>query len=140
MRNDDIGFLIKRIHDGIYKKANLHLKQQHLTLTQTRVLSYLLEHQDEKTSQKDIEEHFAVAHPTVVGILKRLECKGFITCGFEKGSRLKYVYLTKPPEALTGDAGENPLAFEEELYKGLSNEQIEELRRLLGQIYQNIKD
>jgi MarR family transcriptional regulator, repressor for mepA len=140
MRNDEIGFLIKRIHDGIYKKANLYLKQQHLTLTQTRVLSYLLEHQGEKTSQKDIEEHFAVAHPTVVGILKRLECKGFIACGFEKGSRLKYVYLTKCPEALAEDMGNNPLIFEEELLEGLSKEDINELRRLLGHIYQNIKE
>ena len=44
------------------------------------LLLYLAEHQNRKITQKDIGEFMRVKHSTVIGILRRLETKGFLYC------------------------------------------------------------
>lgn len=136
----DIGSVVKRINDCIEKKANQNLKDYGLTLTQVRVLFYLYERKDAITSQKNIEDAFAVAHPTVVGILKRLEEKGLIYCSIDHTDRrMKNVYLTELINNVYEDISDKKAKLEYQLVAGLSNSQIEQLRDTLATIYENIK-
>jgi DNA-binding MarR family transcriptional regulator len=48
-----------------------------LTPVQSRVVGYLA-HRSEPPCAKDVEEEFQLSHPTVSGILSRLEKKGFV--------------------------------------------------------------
>lgn len=59
-------------------RADEDLKRHDLTLTQTRVLGFLAEMGGQAT-QKEIEDDLQVSHPTVVGLVSRMEQKGFLT-------------------------------------------------------------
>lgn len=139
--NDDIGFLIKRISDCIQKTANQHLKQFDLTLSQARILLYLRGRKGIKTSQKDIEDDFQVTHPTVIGILNRLEGKGFVKSEIDsEDKRVKNIYLTEKVTAVYSAMDDFEKTTEERLLQGLTNGRIQELRLLLKSVYKNIQD
>ena len=72
----DVGFLLKRISTAIVRNADQGFKP--ITLSQMRVMMYIAHQQGHACCQKDIEARFGVAHPTVVGLLKRLEAKGLV--------------------------------------------------------------
>ncbi len=89
-----IGYLIKSINDRIKIKADSDLKKHNLTLAQSRVLVFINQH-DGQVTQKQIEDHLKVSHPTVVGIIARMQKNGFVTCQTDKKDhRNKLVALT----------------------------------------------
>ncbi|HWP95640.1 MAG TPA: MarR family transcriptional regulator [Syntrophomonadaceae bacterium] len=138
---DDIFPWIKIISDCVEKAANQHFKQLNLTLSQARILIYLRERKGEKTSQKDIEDYFEVTHPTVSGILKRLENKGFITSEFDsEDKRVKIIYLTENDAAIYNGMDDFKKTTEQKLLQGLTDVQIQELKSLLKSVYENIQD
>lgn len=53
------------------------LAQMELTAAQGHIMGYLA-HRKEAPCSRDIEEAFHLSHPTVSGLLSRLEKKGFI--------------------------------------------------------------
>ena len=71
MNEKNTGYYIKRISDYIEADANRELEQYGLTLTQARVLAFLLNRRDTTTIQKDIESFFEIRHSTVIGILQK---------------------------------------------------------------------
>jgi len=138
---DDIFPWVKLISDYIEKAANQHLKPFNLTLSQIRILNFLRERKGEKTSQKDIEDYFEVTHPTVIGILKRLERKGFVTSEFDsEDKRVKNIYLTENEDSVYNAMDDFKKTTEQKLLQGLTTVQIQEVRSLLKSFYENIQD
>lgn len=72
-----------------------------------------------------------VAHPTVVGLVSRMEQNGYVTCWPCEDGRNKYVKLTPQAEAIDKDMQRNQLENEEMLLAPLSPEDREHLRDLL---------
>ncbi len=130
MLKNDVGYLIKSINDKLKVKADAELKQYNLTMAQCRVLTYLSS-QGGQTTQKEIEVFLNVSHPTVVGIVSRMEQNGYVTCWPCEDGRNKYVRLTPQAEAIDKDMQENMHANEEMLLAPLSPEDRERLRDLL---------
>ncbi len=66
-----------------------------LTATQGFVLGYLARHKDEPPMcLRDLETRFDLTHPTVSGIVSRLEAKGFVSLTTdEKDRRVKRIAL-----------------------------------------------
>ncbi|MGN1230880.1 MAG: MarR family winged helix-turn-helix transcriptional regulator [Anaerotignum sp.] len=134
----DVGYLIKVIHEKIKVKADADLKRHNLTLTQSRVLIYLTERGGEAT-QKEIETFMEVSHPTVVGILSRMEQNGFLTTWMDsENKRNKIVRLTE--KALS--TGKEITSFiaqnEKEMLVSLTDEEIRALEKSLSVIYKNL--
>ena len=129
MKND-VGYLIKSINDKLRVRADAELKQYHLTMSQSRVLVYLRS-QGGQATQKEIETFLDVAHPTVVGLVSRMEQNGYVTCWPCEDGRNKNVKLTEQAEAIDKDMQENMHANEEMLLAPLSPEERERLRDLL---------
>lgn len=129
MKND-VGYLIKRINDKLAVRADAELKQYHLTMSQGRVFLYLSSRGGQAT-QKEIETFLDVAHPTVVGLVSRMEQNGYVTCWPCEDGRNKYVKLTPQAEVIDKDMQENMHANEEMLLAPLSPEDRERLRDLL---------
>lgn len=129
MKND-VGYLIKSINDKLRVRADAELKQYHLTMSQSRVLVYLRS-QGGQATQKEIETFLDVAHPTVVGLVSRMEQNGYVTCWPCEDGRNKNVKLTEQAEAIDKDMQENMHANEEMLLAPLSPEDRERLRDLL---------
>ncbi len=130
MPENDVGYLIKSINDKLKAKADAELKQYNLTMSQTRVLVYLSGRGGQAT-QKEIEVFLGVSHPTVVGIVSRMEQNGYVICWPCEDGRNKYVKLTPQAEAIDKDMRESMQANEQMLLSPLSPEDRERLRDLL---------
>lgn len=129
MKND-VGYLIKSINDKLAARADAELKQFNLTMSQCRVFLYLSSRGGQAT-QKEIEIFLDVAHPTVVGLVSRMEQNGYVTCWPCEDGRNKNVKLTEQAEALDKDMQRNRLESEQMLLSPLSPEEREQLRKLL---------
>lgn len=138
---NDIGFLVKVIKDNIERYFNQELKPEGLTASQVQVLKFLRDQgPGKRITQKDIEKYLHVSHPTVVGILKRLENKGFIRTEFDGGDkRYKYVYTTGKEAEFHERMERSHEEVEQRLTNGMTEEQLKELRKLLGMVYENVK-
>ncbi len=138
MNTREIGYLIKRINDKLKVKADADLKSHELTLTQSRVLAFL-NSEDGQATQKEIEDFLEVSHPTVVGIVSRMEQNGFVTTWFDpENRRNKIVQLTESSRKIGADLDRTIQEQEKSMLKGLSQGQISELARMLTLIYKNL--
>lgn len=139
MKQKDIGYLIKNIHDKLKVKADADFKRYNLTLTQSRVL-FFLNSQGGQATQKEIEIYLEVAHPTVVGIISRMEQNGHLRCWVdETDKRNKIVALTEQAKAL-GEKMEQRIAVnEKKLLASLSEEEKKKLKQMLLTIYHNLE-
>ena len=139
MQKRDIGYLIKNIHDKLKAKADADLKHYNLTLAQSRVLAYLHSNGGQAT-QKEIEVFLEVSHPTVVGIVSRMEQNGHVTSRIdEQDKRNKIVKLTEAAEALVMDMEQDISANEQKMLDSLSTEDVERLREMLLAVYKNLE-
>lgn len=137
----DIGLLLKQINKQIKKRFDEDLQEYDLTLSQSRVLFFLGFRKEEKTSLKDIEEHLQVTHPTVVGIVKRLEEKGFvITESDSVDRRVKLVFITEKTKGMIQNIDKRGKMMDKKLLKGFSDQEIRELRRMLSIIEHNLEE
>lgn len=65
------------LHSAADQAMTNALASMELTAAQGRVMGYIT-HREHPPCSRDIEETFHLSHPTVSGILSRLEKKGFI--------------------------------------------------------------
>ena len=136
MENLPIPYLLKIIVDKIRTEADAHLKSIGLTMSQSRVLGFIVR-QGGETTQKEIEDFLQVSHPTVVGIVSRMEKGGFLTCSYERVS--KVVALTDKAIIAGEDISRSVIEHDNILFNGLSEPEIAELNRLLTALYNNVK-
>ena len=132
---------MKMIDDCIKRKANADLEQMDLTIAQHHTLVYLV-HQPEHTAElKQIEREFKVSQPTVAGIAQRLEAKGYVeSMQHPTDKRVKMIRLTPQGEELCRRSWEKMKERGKHMTAGLSQEELEELDRLLDIVYRNIED
>ena len=71
------GHYLRILHGCTDQFLSAAVTQMDLTPVQSRVVGYLA-HRSEPPCAKDVEEEFQLSHPTVSGILSRLEKKGFV--------------------------------------------------------------
>jgi len=137
-REVHIGYLLKVISCKLKARVDEDLGRHGLTFSQTRILRFLREQGGEAT-QKAIENHLKVAHPTVVGMIRRMEQNGFVESRFDpQDRRIKYVRSTEKAKRLDREMDLLVEHNEECLLSGLSAEQISELRKALQIIYRSM--
>lgn len=109
-----------------------------LTEAQCRVAVYLASKNGEPVSQRQIEAHVGITHPTAKGLLQRMEEKGFVRTAFDStDKRVKHVYLSELSLDLQEKYGKAVQQVESILLKGFSDEEREQLRSLLDRLYAN---
>ena len=138
MPKKDIGYLIN-INDKLKVNADADLKHYNLTLAQGRVLAFL-KNKGGSATQKEIEVFLEVSHPTVVGIVSRMEHNGHVITWIDKADkRNKIVKLTEQAEIIGQDMEQNILDNERKMLTSLTPTEIEQLRRMLAIIYKNLE-
>ena len=124
MEQFQIGCLLKMITDKIKMRADADLAQQGLTLTQSRVLGYL-DRSGGQATQKEIEGFLQVSHPTVAGIINRMEQNGFVRCRLDPADkRSKIVSQTERAAAVAQDMHATIQTTEQQMLRSLTPEQI----------------
>ena len=137
MMKSDVGYLIKSINDKLTVKVDAELKQFNLTMSQCRVFLYLSSRGGQGT-QKEIETFLGVSHPTVVGLVSRMEQNGYVMCWPCEDGRNKNVKLTPKAEDIDKEMKKNKQANEQKLLEPLSPEESEKLRDLLLKVVQHL--
>lgn len=138
MPKKDIGYLIKNINDKLKVKADADFKRYNLTLTQSRVLAFL-NSRGGRATQKEIEIFLEVSHPTVVGVVSRMEQNGYLTSWMDGNDRRnKNVRLTAQAEAVGAEMEQRINENEKMLVSPLSDEDADRLKEMLLLIYENL--
>ena len=138
MEQYPIGCLLKMITDKIKIQADANLAQHDLTLTQSRVLGYLARSGSTAT-QKEIEGFLQVSHPTVAGIISRMEQNGFVRCWLDPADkRSKIVCQTERAAGIAQDMHATIQATEQQMLRSLTPEQIAALESALRTIYADL--
>ena len=133
MEQYPIGCLLKMITDKIKIQADANLAQHDLTLTQSRVLGYLARSGGTAT-QKEIE-----SHPTVAGVIGRMEQKGFVSCRPDPADkRSKLVCQTPRAAEIAHQMQATIVAAEQQMLRSLSPKQIAALEDTLRTIYADL--
>lgn len=138
MPQKDVGYLIKNIHDKLKAKADAALTRYGLTYAQSRVFAFL-NSRDGQATQKEIELFLNVAHPTVVGIVSRMQQNGYVTCWQDEDRRNKNVKLTQKAEAIGIDMEQHILETEKDLLSPLSVEDAARLKEMLSAICDHLE-
>lgn len=139
-RKSRIGYLIKTLHLQTECTMAKTVKEMGLTPSQTMVIGYMRHHTDRDISPIDLSRHFDISHPTVVGILKRLEDKGYVTMERSKSdSRRKTVVLTDKTDDLDRKIRETLDHTEEVLRRGISAADQEIFKNTALKMIENMK-
>ena len=140
-RGEPIGFLIKQINNVFEKDLNEKLKKLGITSSQCAVLDYLFHTSKEEVSQRDVEKHLCLKNPTVTGLLKRLDEKGYILCvPNAKDKRKKNIYLTEKAYDIQRRMETERKKQDRELTRGMSKREIEAVRKNLEKLLYNIAE
>lgn len=117
------GHLIRVLHCAISRSMTDALGQMELTSSQGRLLGYLAR-REEPLCPRDIEEEFHLSHPTVSGLLARLEKKQFIALRpDERDRRCKRIYILPKGMNCHEKINKTILENEERIVRGFSQEE-----------------
>lgn len=139
MKKKSIGGMIKYISDKVRQKADNNLKDHNVTLSQVRVLNFLWR-ENGSCSQKQIEDFLQVSHPTVVGLVSRMEQSGYIqTSVSPDDKRNKIVTVTDSGMSLACELCRYMEDIDKRMLVGLTDEQQEQLADMLYIVAQNFE-
>ena len=141
-RENDVGFIVKQIHDDLGRYLDGRLRANGLTSAQVEVIRFLSEREGERTTLRDLEEYLGVPHPTVVGLVCRLADKGILRSDRDpKDGRARNLSLTSMAwkEGIGIPTFEKVKEAEDLLTQGFTEEERLELVRLLRRVQENLK-
>lgn len=136
-----IGFLFKQINNVYEKEFNNRLKRLGITSSQCEVLDFLFQSSQDEVAQRDIERALNLKNPTVTGLLKRLDEKGFILIvPSGKDRRCKNIYLTEKAYDIQRRMEMERKKLDKMLTLGMTKKEIEALYKMLGRVIYNIAE
>ena len=137
----DIGYLLKVIQENAERLANQIYRPADLTSAQVRLMKYVRSREGRMATQKEIEQYFQVSHPTVVGIVQRLEHKCFVRTEMDERDKMKkLIFLTEYEEKMYQQMKSSHVEMEHILTAGMTEEQIRRLSELLSLVLCNLKE
>ena len=138
-RPKHLGARVRVLAQNIKQAFDRKLTALGLTTQQSFALRYLYEHSEEKVYPKDIEKRFDLTHPTVSGLIQRLEAKNFVVCEPDDDDhRRKRIRMTQKAETCQQEIFRHILSTERILTAGMSPEEVETFLRLLSLANDNL--
>lgn len=136
-----IGFLFKQINNVYEKEFNNRLRSLGITSSQCEVLDFLLRSGQEEVKQRDIEKALNLGNPTVTGLLKRLDEKGYIMAlPSERDKRCKNIYLTEKAYDIQKRMERDRKKLDKMLTLGMTKKETEALYKMLNRVLYNIAE
>ena len=132
------GARFRVLHSCADQKMSSALAQMDLTAAQGRIVGYIA-HAAQPPCARDLEEYFQLSHPTVSGLLSRLEKKEFLEFRPDPGDRrCKRIYLlpkgVECHERIIGRIRQ----IEQDIVTGFSEEEKAIFSRLLNRAICNL--
>lgn len=137
-KQNSIGLYIKLIHNIMIANLDTSLKHFDVTFSQMELL-HLLKSRGGTMHQKQIEDIYGVKHTSVIGILQRMEKKGYLKVSVDsQDRRRRIVTLTENAIDFFEEAERRRMEMELKLTNALSLEERETLLILLRKLYKNL--
>lgn len=136
-----VSLALKQISNAFVKDANRTLKRIGLTVSQAEILLFLYHTRIQEVSQRDIESHFGLQHPTVIGLLERLRKKGFVQCAVNsEDRRCRTVSLTEKAYEIQQEMELRRKKMEQHLLRDIPDTHLTLLLETLNQMLVNISE
>lgn len=140
----NIGFQLKAVNNLIRRKLDIWFAQaglEELSGMQGPMLGYIYGRGKERdVFQKDIEKAFSIRRSTATVILQNLEQKGYIVReSMESDARLKRIVLTKKAVEVNLQIQKQIILFNQELEKGITEEEKENFFLVIDKIVKNLE-
>ena len=133
-----LGYLIRVAEKCRAQAMTNALASMELTAAQGQIMSFVA-HRAEPPCARDIEEAFQLTHPTVSGLLSRLEQKGFIELRPDpKDRRCKRIYVLPRGLELHETMHQTINFTEEQLMQGFTEEEKEQFAAFLQRAIDNL--
>lgn len=139
-----LGYQIRSLERMIHHRHNQSATKSYidsLTGTHGWVIRYLYDNRDKDIFQKDIEKIFGIRRSSVTSMLQIMEKNGLITrAPVEYDARLKKITPTERALELHRMISEEIDSIEEQIAKGLTDEEIETFLTIIEKIKQNLEN
>ncbi len=114
------------------------LEKMELTAAQGQIMGYL-SHRQTPACPRDVEEAFRLSHPTVSGLLRRLEKKGFIAFfPDEHDRRIKRIRILPKGRQCSETMHRTILDIEQSIVKGFTEAEKDQFVQLLSRAIDNM--
>ena len=132
------GLCLRVLHGCTDQIMSAAVAQMDLTPVQSRVMGFLAHRQDPACA-KDVETEFGLTHPTVSGILSRLEKKGFIEFRPDSADRrCKRIYVLEKGNEHIDQIRRIIQENEERIVQGFSEEEKMQFAAFLDRAIRNM--
>ncbi len=138
VHENDIVKKVKRIHIALDQRRRQNISEVDLTSSQAYILAYISS-TDKAVYPSDIGKYFGLKHPTVSGILSRLEAKGFIQYETDDDHRRKRIVLTNRAKMCREKMEQKIDQNERALTDGMNAEEVKILCSLLDRVLFNVE-
>ena len=130
--------MIRILHWCTDQSMTNALEAMELTAAQGHIMGYLT-HREQPACPKDVEEEFQLSHPTVSGLLSRLEKKGFIEFRpDENDRRSKRIHVLDKGKQYRETMHQTIRSNEERLVQNFTEEEKELFAQLLSRAIDNM--
>ena len=132
------GPLLRTLHCCTDQAMTVALEKMELTAAQGHIMGYLDHHPDAPCS-RDIEEAFHLSHPTVSGLLSRLEKKGFIEFRTDQHDRrCKRIYVLPKGRECQETMHQTILGIEHRIVEGFTAQEQAQFLAFLDRAISNM--
>ena len=132
------GHRIRILHHAMDQTMTSALESMELTAAQGRIMGYITRRKSPPCA-RDIEDEFCLSHPTVSGILSRLEKKGFIEFrSDEQDKRCKRIHMLAKGKECTQLMYQTICNNEEKMVTDFSQEERDLFSALLDRAITNL--
>ncbi len=137
-----IGLEIKNFNNVISRNI-MNLKTlsyvQEITGSNGYILQYLVDHETQCITQKDIEATLGITRSTASTVLSRMEKKGLISRNIlESDSRIKEVKITQKGKDIAFQIATEVADFERNILKGFKKEEVLLFLNFIKRMKENI--
>ena len=132
------GRLARILHWCTDQSMTAELEKMELTASQGHIMGFLA-HRNAPPCPRDIEQEFNLSHPTVSGLLSRLEQKGFIALRTDpEDRRCKRIYILPKGQECHERMHQTILRNEERMVQGFTPEEKAMFADLLTRAIENM--
>ena len=143
MKDYQILYQIKELENIIFKEINicnkLEKKELPTSLTQIKIIKYIIDKYDKDVYQKELEDKLNLTRATISGVLKTMEKNNLIKRKFnELDQRSKKISLNKKIKRKLTEHFEKVNELENRMIKDISKEELEIFSNVLNKMKYNI--
>jgi len=132
------GYLLRILHWCTDQSMTAALEKMDLTAAQGHIMAFLA-HREKPACPRDVETEFHLSHPTVSGLLSRLEQKGFIELRTDtEDRRCKRIYILPKGEECHELMHRTIQENERRIVSGFTPEEQEQFAALLHRAITNM--